>query len=231
MGATAPTPVATRSLRSPSQPAARCEPVPPAGIPTRIGPRVSCLNPPLSARPLPLQPHTHHLPKHKTSMRPRCPKAFRPVGPDRRSGIEESQACRGMDLTAAARSRRLGIEDQQGTRLIGLPDERDNLRSGPGKLGVSDFEMGHQLRTEPQESCDLRAVGTIVRGTRTVRKPVGQQEENVTIRHPGVTHHRLQKSSAGPPPSEVNHLSGDLRLKSHGYPTATSGDQVHKTIQ
>ncbi len=70
---------------------------------------------------------------------------------------------------------------------MGLPDQRHDPRPGPGELGVPDLDLGHQLRTESQQTCDLCAVGTIVRDPRTVRKPVRQQKQNIAMCHAGVT--------------------------------------------
>ncbi len=81
---------------------------------------------------------------------------------------------------------------------MGLPDQRHDLRPGPGKLGVSDFDLGHQLRTESQQTRDLRAVGTVIRGTRTVRKPVRQQKQNIAMCHAEVTQLQHPQSSPGP---------------------------------
>jgi len=148
-------------------------------------------------------------------MRPWCPKAFRPVAPDRRRGVQKPVARWGMDLTTATRSRGRGIQDQQRARLMGLPDQRHDLGPGTRELGMPDVDPGHQLRTESQQTHDLCAVGTVVRGAGTVGKPVGQQKENIAICHAEVTQLQRLQSSPGPMDGGIRQIQGVPGKRTH----------------
>ena len=101
---------------------------------------------------------------------------------------------------------------------MGFPDQRHDLGPRPWEPGIPDVDLGHQLRTESQQTGDLRAVRTVVRSTGTVRKPVGQQEENVAICHAEVTQLQSLQSSAGPSQTEASDLTMDPGPKGHGCP-------------
>jgi len=91
---------------------------------------------------------------------------------------------------------------------MGLTDQRHDLGPGPGELGVPDLDLGHQLRTESQQTRNLRAVGTVVRGAGTVGKPVGQQKENIAICHAEVTQLQNPQSSTGPMDGGIGQIQG-----------------------
>ena len=101
---------------------------------------------------------------------------------------------------------------------MGFPDQRHDLGPRSGELGIPDVDLGDQLRTESQQTGDLRAVGTVVRSTGTVRKPGGQQEENVAICHAEVTQLQTPQSSAGPSQTEARDLTMDPGPKGQGCP-------------